>query len=87
MRCEGRSHKLEDGEGYAAMRRLLARRENRFSPAELRRLEAGLDAIPKASDGARRLHVIQARRAERMRKAEQARRRERRKAQETKSRR
>lgn len=67
---------LQTRELNAVMRRMLAKRKDRFSPAELRRLEARLDAIPKASDSMKRLHVVQARRAEQMRKAEQARRRE-----------
>lgn len=60
--------------GY--LKRCLASREVCFSPTELSRLEQRLDGFAgNTSDGVKRLHIIQARQAERRRKAEQERRR------------
>ena len=66
---------LQTRELSAVVRCMLARRKERFSAAELRQLEAKLDVIPKVGESTRRLHIAQAKRAERVRKAEQERRR------------
>lgn len=66
---------LQTSQLGSTLRRMLARRKRHFSPAELRQLEARLDAIPKACDGIKRQHILQARQAERRRKGEQERRR------------
>ncbi|MGN0047204.1 MAG: nuclease-related domain-containing protein [Eggerthellaceae bacterium] len=60
----------------SCLRRILANRNPRFSPTELRRIAQRLDAVTNASAAVQRRHTLYARHAERARKAEQERRAE-----------